>query len=127
MNDMIELFIKVIMGGILAWWLNNDARGRDYSAWILWTMIPITALFAPTLVGTMIYLVLIIIIYLIMRPKGALLPCPRCNKKIHEILTICPFCNKDSKGECLNCHEPVSWDAERCPYCKSKELTSKPQ
>jgi endogenous inhibitor of DNA gyrase (YacG/DUF329 family) len=120
--NIAELIIKVIIALSLGYGLYRDSRGRDYS-WSFWTLVPLVIfiLSPPVMVGAA--LVGIIVFYLILRPKGLMLKCPHCGKKIHEILTICPFCRKDAKKECLHCHEPVPWEAEQCPFCKSRALT----
>ncbi len=120
---IIQFVILLIMVAPLVIWLYRDARARDYS-WLFWTIMPLIALFSP-MVMAILLLLFIVIIYLILRPKGELIKCPHCNKKIHDILTICPFCRKEAKRECLNCHEPVPWEAEQCPFCKSRALTGK--
>jgi len=99
----------------------RDSRGRDY-AWILWTVMPGMMILVRPIMAFISYL-LIISLYLILRPKGILHKCPHCNKKIHPILVVCPFCRKEAKRECLHCHEPVDWEAEQCPFCKSRALT----
>lgn len=121
MNTIVFFVIKLLIAGAVALWLYRDSRARDYSH-LLWTLLPLVAILGKDFFG-LFYLPFIVIIYLILRPKGALINCPRCNKKIHEILTICPFCRKDAKRECLHCHEPVPWEAEQCPYCKSRAIT----
>ncbi|HBE79567.1 MAG TPA: hypothetical protein DDW65_17595 [Firmicutes bacterium] len=78
-----------------------------------------------SLVVAIILPIIILAIYLFIRPKGELTKCPHCNKNIHDVLTICPFCRKEAKRECLNCHEPVPWEANQCPFCKSRALTGK--
>lgn len=122
MANFVPIIIKVILAALLAVWLYRDSRGRDYS-WILWTLVPFMIIFVNSLALSVIFALLVVIFYLIFRPKGAMIRCPKCNKPIHEILTICPFCHKEAKRECLNCHEPVPWDAEQCPFCKSRALT----
>ncbi|MGE5583600.1 MAG: hypothetical protein ACM3X9_13860 [Bacillota bacterium] len=120
-NMVIELVIKIAVALLLALWLYRDARGRDYS-WLFWTITPFLTVFS-TLMLAIIFPFLILGLYLLLRPKGEMLKCPHCNKRIHDILTVCPFCRKEAKRECLHCHEPVPWDAEQCPFCKSRALT----
>ncbi len=117
----VELIIKIIIVLPVGIWLYRDSRARDYS-WTIWTISPIVILFAP-LLAAIILACLLIGIYLMLRPPGNLLKCPHCKKKVHETLFVCPFCQKNAKHECLNCHEPVPWEAEQCPYCKSRNLT----
>jgi RNA polymerase subunit RPABC4/transcription elongation factor Spt4 len=123
MEKYLPLFLKIIIIGLTSFWLYRDSRARDYN-WVIWTFMPVIVLFTPESFFAIIMNVLIIIIYLASRPKGALSLCPHCNKKIHNELFVCPFCRKNAKKECLNCHEPVPWDAEQCPYCKSKAITA---
>jgi RNA polymerase subunit RPABC4/transcription elongation factor Spt4 len=120
---IVEFAIKLIVVAPLAFWLYRDARGRDYS-WLFWTIAPLLGILSKPVIAILIVL-LVLIVYLMIRPKGELLKCPHCSKSIHNILTICPFCHKEAKRECLNCHEPVPWEVEQCPFCKSRALTSK--
>ncbi|HBF37448.1 MAG TPA: hypothetical protein DDW50_09025 [Firmicutes bacterium] len=120
---IIQFVILLVLVAPLAIWLYRDARGRDYS-WLFWTIMPFIALFSPIYVAILL-LVFILGIYLMLRPKGLLVKCPHCKKNIHDILTMCPFCRKEAKRECLVCHEPVPWEAEQCPFCKSRALTGK--
>lgn len=123
MNGIVELAIKIVLAAFLAFWLYRDAKARDYS-FMVWTFLPVIVLLTPQPVLAVIYLALILVFYLILRPKGPLTRCPHCQKPIHDILTVCPFCRKNAKRECLQCHEPVPWAAEQCPYCKSRALTN---
>ena len=118
---MTTLIIDAVLALPLAFILYRDSRARDFN-WVLWTITP----FAIILSGSMgiFSAIIIVIAYLMLRPKGELIKCPKCGKKIHTILTLCPFCHKDTKKECLVCHEPVPWEATQCPFCKSKALTS---
>jgi RNA polymerase subunit RPABC4/transcription elongation factor Spt4 len=115
------LIINAIIAIPLAIWLYRDSRARDFS-WVLWTVTPLAIVLSGP-VGVLSALI-IIFVYFLVRPKGALIKCPKCGKKIHNILTLCPYCQRDTKKECLNCHEPVPWEATQCPFCKSKALTS---
>jgi hypothetical protein len=120
-NMIIQFAIKFIVIVPIVIWLYRDARGRDYS-WMFWTIIPFLTILSP-LVLSIVFPLLILAVYLIVRPKGAMTKCPHCKKEIHDILTICPFCRKEAKRECLSCHEPVPWNAEQCPFCKSRAIT----
>lgn len=122
-NIAYEIVIKLVIAVPLGIWLYRDSRGRDYS-WMLWTIIPFITVLSP-LILAVIFPFLVLGLYLMIRPKGKMLNCPHCKKSIHEILVICPFCHKEAKRECLSCHEPVPWDAELCPFCKSRALTAK--
>ena len=119
---IIQLVIKLVIVLALGYWLYLESKGRDYF-WTFWTFIPVIILFTPSLIVALPFTIFMVIMYLVLRPKGKLEPCPHCNKKIHEILTICPFCRKSAKKECLQCHEPVPWNAKQCPFCKSRALT----
>ncbi|HEX3048474.1 MAG TPA: hypothetical protein VHY08_27240 [Bacillota bacterium] len=123
MSNYIPLIINIAIGLLLAVFLYRDSRARDYN-WVLWTLLPVVTVFtAASIFFASFFQLAILVLYLILRPKGALTKCPKCGKKILNILTICPFCRKDAKRECLNCHEPVDWEADQCPFCKSRNLT----
>jgi RNA polymerase subunit RPABC4/transcription elongation factor Spt4 len=123
MEKFLPLIFKLIIVGLAVFWLYRDSRARDYN-WIVWTFFPLAAFFTPDNLFSFFLIALVLIIYLIVRPKGKLMACPHCNKKVHYELFVCPFCRKNAKKECLNCHEPVPWEALECPYCKSKAITS---
>jgi len=122
MNSIFEIIIKLALTVPLSIWFYKDSKARDYY-WLFWTFIPFLAFFSPLRLAV-IYCLVLFLIYLLLRPKGSLFKCPHCGKNVHNILFICPFCHKNAKRECLHCHEPVPWEAEQCPFCKSKALTN---
>lgn len=69
---VVHIFIMV--------WTFNDATARGDSNAILW---PILGFFFP-LIG--------LIVYLAVRPKGDMSPCPTCHKQRLSTLTVCPHC-----------------------------------
>ena len=64
----------------LAIWVYRDAKSRGMDNAVLLTIV------------TMITGILGLIIYLLMRPKGNLVPCPSCQKKRLEGSAKCPHC-----------------------------------
>ena len=64
----------------LAFWVYQDAKSRGMDNAILLTIV------------TAITGILGLIIYLLMRPKGILVPCPSCAKKRLEGSAKCPHC-----------------------------------
>ena len=64
----------------LAIWVYKDAKSRGMDNAVLLTIV------------TVITGVLGLIIYLLMRPKGILVPCPSCQKKRLEGSAKCPHC-----------------------------------
>lgn len=64
----------------LAIWVYRDAKGRGMDNAVLLTIV------------TAITGVLGLVIYLLMRPKGNLVPCPSCQKKRLEGSAKCPHC-----------------------------------
>ncbi len=119
--DIIMLVVKLGIAGVIGFWFYLDARGRDY-AWMFWTFVPIILVITAPVVGILV-LVVLLISYFVMRPRGVMSKCPHCKKKIIDNLFVCPFCQKNAKKECLVCHEPVPWEAEQCPHCKSRAIT----
>ncbi|HEY8464600.1 MAG TPA: hypothetical protein VIM29_11405 [Bacillota bacterium] len=122
MKTILPLLLKLIISGLAAFWLYRDSRARDFN-WLMWALMPLVALFSPSIGFAVFLVVAIFISYLITRPKGKLFKCPHCNKNVYYELFSCPFCRKNAKKECLQCHEPVPWEAEQCPFCKSKAIT----
>ena len=121
-STVVLIIVKLVLAGGLMFFLYKDARARDYS-WFMWTFIPVITIFTPELVTTILTFLLILGMYLMTRPKGALISCPHCGKKVHYILAFCPHCRQSIKRECLRCHDTVEWEAERCPHCGSMNLT----
>ncbi|HHW12465.1 MAG TPA: zinc ribbon domain-containing protein [Firmicutes bacterium] len=119
---IVLFIIKLVLTGGLMFVLYRDARARDYT-WFMWTFTPIIAVFTAGFTGSIMTLLLILVLYRLTRPKGDLLKCPHCGKKIHNVLAFCPYCRQSVKRECLRCHDTVDWDAERCPHCGSMNLT----
>jgi len=64
----------------LAVWVYKDAKSRGMDNAVLLTIV------------TVITGILGLIIYLLMRPKGNLVPCPSCQKKRLEGSAKCPHC-----------------------------------
>lgn len=115
------LIINIIIAGGAGYMFYLDSRGRDY-AWMFWTFLPIIVVVTPPIIGYPLLIVLAVM-YLLLRPKAVLDKCPHCKKKVIDSLFVCPFCRKNAKKECLNCHEPVPWEALQCPHCKSRNIT----
>ncbi len=121
MGNIIVLAIKVLLAGVLGYWLYLDSKGRDY-AWMFWTFMPALLIITSPIIGIPAVIALAVI-YFMIRPQGQMAPCPHCHKKVIDNLFVCPFCQKNAKKECLSCHEPVPWEAEQCPHCKSRAIT----
>ncbi len=76
------IFMLVALGIwiALAVWVYKDAKSRGMDNAVLLTIV------------TVITGILGLIIYLLMRPKGNLVPCPSCQKKRLEGSAKCPHC-----------------------------------
>lgn len=64
----------------LAFWVYRDAKSRGMDNAILLTVVTVFT----GLLG--------LLLYLLMRPKGNLVPCPSCQKKRMEGSAPCPHC-----------------------------------
>jgi len=76
-------FIALIALGIqiaIAVWVYRDAKSRGMDNAVLLTILTVLT----GLLG--------LLIYLLMRPKGILVPCPSCQKKRIEGSAKCPHC-----------------------------------
>lgn len=65
-------------------WVARDAKARGMDSAILWMLL---VLFFP-LLG--------ILLYLLTRPKGNVVPCPNCGNKRLEASVRCPHCGAGS-------------------------------
>ncbi|HHZ20676.1 MAG TPA: zinc ribbon domain-containing protein [Firmicutes bacterium] len=119
----VKLIIRCIIAVALGIYLYRDSRSRDFH-WTNWVITPALVIFPMfNLVISLAVAIIILGLYLAIRPKGLLYPCPHCKRKVHPILAFCPFCNKQVKKECLKCHDTVDWNATHCPHCNSTNLT----
>ncbi len=65
-------------------WVFKDSKARGDTNAVLW----IVLLIFTNIIG--------FVIYLCVRPKGELFPCPNCHQKKLETLSRCPHCNNDT-------------------------------
>lgn len=77
---MIFVLIAIAINIIILVWVYRDAKARGMDNAALWLVIVLLT----GLLG--------LIIYLVVRPKGAMFPCNSCGKKRMEGLTVCPNC-----------------------------------
>ncbi|MEW5865242.1 MAG: zinc ribbon domain-containing protein [Bacillota bacterium] len=111
----------LVVAALAAWWTFKDARSRDSSP-LLWAAgIVISALMLGP-VGGPVGSAVVLGVYLLARPRGALLVCPHCKRRYIHNLAFCPHCGKPVKKECLRCHDTMELDAETCPHCGMKAL-----
>jgi predicted amidophosphoribosyltransferase len=67
------------------------------------------AVFAPNLLG--------LIIYLVVRSSYSK-KCLTCGRKLGQDYLVCPYCGTDLNKHCSGCGKEVSPDWKVCPYCK---------
>ncbi|MBQ2023145.1 MAG: zinc ribbon domain-containing protein, partial [Lachnospiraceae bacterium] len=95
------LIVPILIGV----YVYRDATRRGMNA-LVWTLI---ALFAPSLIG--------FIIYLLVRSSYSDLECPRCQTTIKDEYVLCPKCGAKLRPFCPNCSAPVEPDWTVCPRC----------
>jgi len=76
----IIMLVALAIQIAIAVWVYRDAKGRGMDNAVLLTIL------------TVVTGVLGLLIYLLMRPKGVLVPCPSCQKKRLEGSAKCPHC-----------------------------------
>jgi hypothetical protein len=79
------IFAAVWIGLVIALlvWVAKDAKARGLDNSILWMVL----VMFTSLLG--------LVIYLLSRPKGNLIACPRCGNKRLEASAKCPHCGND--------------------------------
>lgn len=87
---------------LMALWTFRDARRRD---------------FKPALWGILVLLgnVVALVVYLIVRPGGAL--CPACGAGIRREFVACPMCSHALHVRCVSCGRAQEDTWVCCPYC----------
>ena len=76
---LIPLAILALNIALLVW-VAKDAKSRGMDTPVLWMIVVILT----SVVG--------LIVYLLSRPKGDLVPCPKCNGRRLSTLAKCPHC-----------------------------------
>lgn len=99
---LILLLIIPVSIGVYVW---RDAKRRRMNA-VLWTII---AVFAPTLIG--------FIVYLLVRSSYSDLACPSCGTPVTKEYAVCPKCGAKLRMSCPQCAFPVEPDWKVCPHC----------
>ncbi len=105
--SLIFFSVILIVPILIGVYVYRDATRRGMNA-LVWTLI---ALFAPSLIG--------FIIYLIVRSNYSDLECPRCQTTIKDEYVLCPKCGAKLRPFCPNCSAPVEPDWKVCPRCAS--------
>jgi Phospholipase_D-nuclease N-terminal len=78
---LIAIPIGILMLDIaLLVWVARDAKSRGMDNSVLWMVL------------VMFLSLLGLIIYILSRPKGNLIPCQSCNNKRLEASALCPYC-----------------------------------
>jgi hypothetical protein len=87
---------------LMALWAFRDARRRD---------------FKPAMWGILVLLgnVVALVVYLIVRPGGAL--CPACGAGVRRDFAVCPMCGHALRARCMSCGRAQEDAWVCCPYC----------
>jgi hypothetical protein len=120
----------------LCLWVAIDSRKRGYSSgkvvlFFILMLIPVLDL-------------VILIIYMLIRPAGKMLKCPKCGKQGLSQLKKCPYCglpkkphaqpmapppppptNTPLKVKCQHCGQIVEQHWKSCPFCSRKMVVDK--
>lgn len=104
-----------IWAAVVLYFVYRDAEARDAQPglWVIGLLI--LGLFLPPLM-----LVIGLIAYWFLRPKGHLLRCPHCGGRYLHWLAECPRCRKPLKRDCHRCQAVVPYTSETCPECHAR-------
>ena len=125
----IAVAYAVVLWLSLAYWAYRDARSRTNDS--------VSQAVAVLLV--LVFNVLGLFIYLILRPKETLTEayersleaeamlqelehgntCPSCRRRIDDDYLLCPYCRTGLREPCGQCARPLSLGWVACPYCGS--------
>lgn len=100
---LMALIVPILIG----FYVYKDASSRRMNA-ILWALI---AVFAPTYIGLLLYLVI--------RNDYSNLQCPTCQFPVKPTFTACPSCGTKLKHSCEQCGHPIEAGWKVCPSCSS--------
>ncbi len=109
----MELVYGLLLAGLMAIWVYQDARARGEPQPGLWAF------------GTLLLAILVVPIWLVKRgPKisATLRPCPHCAEPIQPAAKICRFCQREvevlaSEVAQATTASPNSPATKTCPYC----------
>jgi hypothetical protein len=111
----LNIWIGVLIALAVAIWVNNDARSRGING-IPWAIV------------TFLIMIVGLPLYLLVRPNGRLIPCPRCGRKMLIYLSECPHCGtgrvsrqgERTRRKCSFCGRIIEPEWLVCPYCGTK-------
>ena len=129
---LVGAYLLVFWISIVAW-TYRDIRERSRDA----------AFQVVAVLLVLVFSVLGLIIYLILRPRETLAEayarsleeeallqeleaqgiCPSCKRYITSEFIICPYCRTQLKKPCANCGRPLSFNWVVCPYCTPARST----
>lgn len=104
-SSFMVLILILAIAAIIGVYVYKDASRRGMNA-ALWTIV---AVFAPSLIG--------LIIYLLVRGSYSDLNCPKCQEKVTEEFVVCPQCGTKLKCTCPVCAYPCEAGWTVCPKC----------
>lgn|SRR5690606_16886706 len=111
----------LVSGAVLIWiaamlWIiYKDAEARDAQPGLWAIGLGVAAVMLP-LIG----LVIGVILYWFVRPKGRLLRCPHCASRHLDWLAQCPKCRGPLKRDCHRCRAVVDYSFATCPHCHAR-------
>ena len=112
-NLLFILLPIVLISIFIGIYVYKDATRREMNA-ALWTIV---AVFAPSLIG--------LIIYFLVRGNYSDLSCPNCAEPVTSEFVVCPKCGAKLKNTCPNCSYPCESTWTVCPKC-TLTLSEKP-
>lgn len=107
--------IIIVGSALILYWVYRDARARDAYPPLWFAALGFSGLFIHFLAVPLGAL-----IYLIVRPKGPMLPCPHCGTSRLATLVECPKCEGRLRKECYRCNTLIPIEATECPECGYK-------
>lgn len=105
----------IVISALILYWVYKDSTRREAYPPMWFAALAFSGLFLHWLAVPLGAL-----IYLVVRPKGRLIPCPHCGTPRLASLVTCPKCEGRLRKECHRCHASIPVEAGVCPECGAR-------
>lgn len=98
-NDTGWILFLILI--VVTLWVASDAQKRGKN-WFLWGF------------GTLLFAIIVVPVYFLVRPKGRIVFCEYCGKEKLETLPRCPHCKETTSDESVGTPIPIKMACQNC-------------